>query len=477
MNRAFKQGLLATFLSSRGFVPVAVMSFAMLTALAVSARNRLLLLFLAAFLVLAPAMSLSRHERYVLLLAAILLVLVQTPQLAIPYSFSISQLLLLLLAFIQLVEYDGLTTVSRLRYLPYILLAVAGLVNAVVHNEINYWHIVCLTPLLMMFLVDSLVETPEDSWRLLWVALATILGYLLVYWLAEVLGTVIEGYSGELASQYGWRLGARDVSLGPIQFVSYSVTLGTLVSLGVPLTTLLFLREGRATFIRRFFLGAVLILLLAVLALTSARTATVAAIVGIAVVLVVSGRLRSLYNLAIIAALALALLAWGQSLLNLVPPESLARFGEIRNDPRSVANFASRLDTLSFTVRNVSQNPFGFGFGYYWTAYGIDESIVYSALLNGIGLFGSALYLLIAGQLLQRFVSLSLQPSISDQQRDFVAIGLGTLTCGLVVGVGSESILLGPVQAIVFWTILAGCYQALRHSEIPKTETATEVIE
>ena len=360
--------------------------------------------------------------------------------------------MLSVLVIVQLaLKRSGWTALTNTQCVPYIIFAFVGFAAAMIHGEVGPWYTVCLAPLLLMILTNSMVHTPDDAVRLIRAALIAILGYLIILWLASQVGTVISG----------GRVGDVNLTLGPIQFTSWAVTLATLIASGFPAVVVLLLQVNKSN-LSRFFYGAVLVLFLALFMLTAARGATVAAVVGALVALVVVfRRLSSPGVVATTVLLFLAALIWGESLLNILPQPNLERLYTLRYGVSSIVNFQARMDILRLTVENTLRNPLGYGFSYLWARHRIDESILYSALLSGTGLMGFAGFVLIVGHLLWHFTRRILSAP-AGAQRDLAAIGLGTLVCGLLTGVASESVMLGPVHSVVFWAILVAAYRGTR---------------
>ena len=94
-----------------------------------------------------------------------------------------------------------------------------------------YWATTCLTPLLLLFAADRLVADVSDAMRVVRAALAAILIFAAVVWLAQMTG------HSHLLAQYGvaWRFAdARAISMGPLKFEVWSIRLGSLAALGMP---------------------------------------------------------------------------------------------------------------------------------------------------------------------------------------------------------------------------------------------------
>jgi len=438
---------------------LAILSVPFWSKAVIEGKARTIGLPLLAVLVLLVG-RLKERARFSLLLVAVLLVPLQTPDWPIPYALSVSELLLLLLTIVQLAMRWSSARLSRgttklAAYIPYFALASAGLVSALRNHELGLWYGVCLVPLLLLFLVDNGVRAPDDALRLMEVAMGATLGYLLIYWLAGQVGSVIDVYGPAMQ----WRIGARVARLGPIQYDSYSITFGTLAALGMPFVVLK-ISKARKPDAYRFVYGGVLILFIAILTLTSARGATIGAAIGAILALICSRRLRWPGVIAMSAILATTIMVWGPDLIRGSPSiaASEARWRDTRwADIATEGNLATRIATMRLTFENIGQNPLGYGYGFLWTAYRIDEAVAYSALLNGAGVGGFLSFLIIVGALLRRFVTRISRGSTSPQC-DLAAIGLGTLLCGLIAGVSSESVLLGPVQSFVFWTVLCAAY-------------------
>lgn len=421
--------------------------------------------FATLFLISAPlpillVYHLNERMKFRLLLGAILFIPLQMPRLPIPYRFSLSELVVFTLVVVQLaLERPGWALLMKLRYMPYIVFALAGFVAALIHGELGSWNIVCLLPFLLMIVANSLVHTPDDALWLIRAALISILGVFFIYLVASLMGSAtFRGYTGP---DLEFRLASYSISLGPIEYRGFfAIVMGTLAALGVPMTTLLLLR-AHSSYLSRFFYGAILVLFLVLLVLTAARGATVAALLSGLLVLVVSRQVLSRRMIAAAVVLTLVVLIWGGSLLSILPQHNLDRLYTLRGGVGSIENFQARMDTLLFTVENTLRNPLGWGFSYLWNQYRIDESIIYSILLSGTGLAGFVGFVLIVVQLFWHF-AMRLGNAFTSSQHDLAAIGLGTLVCGLIAGVSTDSVVFYPIHSFVFWAILAAAYSGTR---------------
>jgi len=401
-------------------------------------------------------LSLSERVRFWLLIAAILLAPLQMPGLPNPYGISLSELLLLALAAVQLVRDrqserlspNLLSSVGR--FLPYIAFASASLVSALRSGEIGSWIRVSLVPLLLIILMRGMIHKPEDALRLVQAALVSILGYLSVIGIASKIGSVINNYGTRMQ----WRLGSMDVTLGPIQFTSWAIGLGALLALGVPFVTAQLFRSRKTT-VSRLAYAATLVLMVTLLAWTSARAATIGAAIGVILVLVVSRRCFSLRLIVALLLLTLSLSIWGPRLVDRVPElgASLERWRNTNwTSLGNEGNFRDRFDLLQVSLESIEQNPFGFGYSYF-SRIGLPDDNGYALLLNGTGLMGFLSFVFIVGCLASRLIAFAVRGGF-QLQGDLVAVGLGTLVCGLLVGYVCSVTFDGPVHSLVFWVII-----------------------
>lgn len=405
---------------------------------------------------------LSDRIKIRILVLSIILLPIQLAANATPRGFSISEMILVLLVTGELSkrrspEVKGYRNFGTLFFLPFVLFAGAGFVSAIINGDVNQWHVVVLTPLLWVLLADRLVHTEDDVHdvlRAIIIALAIFLGLLL-----------LANLSGHVVAQLGqdWRFGGQVIALGPIEYTNYAITLGSLLALGIPLLMVLIVKpSGTAVFRLIYLICFPLFLIL--LFLTAARGATIGALIGLIVVFILNKDRR----VTVIVSIALLILvAWplAANLLTLSGASpNLASFSElVTQGPSNIHNFTYRMDTLMFTINSMSAHPLGHGFGYLGSHYGIDESIIYSALLSGTGVVGFMAFALIIGQLLKGYL---FSLGALSSQRELVAIGLATLVTGLIAGVSSESVLLSPMHSFMFWAILSVTYKGIYMKEL-----------
>jgi hypothetical protein len=340
--------------------------------------------------------------------------------------------------------------------LPFAALALVGLVATTRHGELVWWFPVCLLPAVLFWLAFRLLSDRRDCWTLIKVSCASIGVYLTLLLVAKLAGAVS-------TSGLAWRAGALDVRLGAITLDTYSVTFGTAVAVVAPALAVLVIRQrGRPglTALYALALAGIAVLLL----LSAARGAALGALVGILVVLVANARrARAVAFLSVVTTCTIAFL--GALSLGALPSLAARLTPNVQRlqalgSPLENGNLQYRFGILSETWAHPLRYPLGRGFAFLYETRGIDESIVYSMLVNGIGILGFACF---AWIVIALGVGLSKGlRSTSAESRDLASLGLATLLCGLVAGVSTQSIVTGQVQAAAWWSILIACVVGLR---------------
>jgi O-antigen ligase len=166
--------------------------------------------------------------------------------------------------------------------------------------------------------------------------------------------------------------------------------------------------------------------------------------------------------LALVAVVAFVSLAGGASGGEGQFQPNAERIGTLGKGVRQDANLRGRMTMLEASLRETLADPLGPGVGYTASKYGYDEASTYAGLLLGTGFMGTFAFLAIVVLLARRYVWAMRR---GHKGHDLGVLGLATLACGLVAGVSSESVLLGPVQSIVWWSILGACYFGIRTSD------------
>lgn len=424
------------------------------------------LFLLGGTLSLPLLLNMSARMQLTLFMAAVVLVPIQGIQ-AIPYSFSISELILLLL--VALIFNDLLfikkkstyPTKSIIEYAPFLLFCFFGLFSALRNGEINVWHTVALVPLMIFFISDKLICTAADARRLINAAFMGGIVAVFIYYIALRTGHVTYTYGGE--SSLTWRLGGHIIALGPVSYYYGSVTFGTMIALAMPLLAVKSIISRIMT--KSFFASiGTLALFMLFLIMSSARGAIIATIMSITVILIMYAPKRFFPSVIFLIVLSISIYliaSYGSSNIYGVH-EGYFRLVDTRWAGSAMeGNLRSRLDILISTIEGMKENPMGNGYAYLWNAYGIDESIAYSMLLNGTGVAGFLSFVLIIGSMIRKFLSSFLFESNTDQTY-FSMIGFATIICGLVTGISSESFVIAPIQSMVFWTIIIASYRGVR---------------
>ena len=411
---------------------------------------------------LAIGPTLSTRARFAMLWASVPLTVFVTSGVPIPYSLGATTILLAWICGLQLL-FPRETDVRVLAdagspVLPVLMLfAAVAAIPAYLNGQTGMWGVVCLAPLLFFWASATLVSTARQAWMIVVAAVSamwTFVGFLFF--------SILVGHATNLNPQAPWRIGEYLVSWGPIEYPMWSVTFGTLVGLAVPALVMLLLRRD-STRVVLILATACLLASLALLFLSAARGAVVGAAIGSCLVLFFSGRymgrLSALLGVVVVTVgvVGLVPLALGGSLNAGTFQTNVERIGSLAaGDVSQNANFRYRMRVLDLSLRESLADPLGPGVGYLGKKYGLyDEAVMYSVLLLGTGVMGAFAFLAIVVLLVGRYVRAMRH---DNNRHDLAVLGLATLACGLVSGVVTESVLLGPVQSIVWWSILAACY-------------------
>lgn len=407
---------------------------------------------------LSAAIALSSLQRTTRLRALMFAILVSPllfgPSVPIPLELTLSEALLFFVVLSEVMagglrsrgDYSMIATRPSY-YGPFVLFALFGLVSTYLNGEwLSWWPTVCLLPLVILFSVDRLTVNSNEAFGLVRAAVAAILVYAAIVWVAGVTGP------GPLL-QGGWRLGAADATatLGPLSFRVFSISLGSLIAMGVPAVSVLAARAPMRR--QRSVYVAAAIALLGTLALTFSIAATVGAVLGVAVAMLISRRVRAMPLVFGAAFVLLFAAVAGPALLSVLPNQGVEHFAGLRYGT-AFPNVAYRLNAIGVTLREIPSTPLGPGFAYLWERYRLDEAIVYSMILNGTGILGLCAFVAMLVQLARSYLS-DLFRHVVEARADLSAIGLGTLITAVTAGVADSSVFTEPVQATVFWVICA----------------------
>ena len=425
------------------------------------------LVALSAALVLS---NLGRGTRFkVLLLAVLSTPLLFGASLPIPAQFTLSESLLVFVvvgeALSELHPSRAASTKSTLGaryYAPFALFALVGLASTYVNGELlTYWPEVCLMPLLALFAIDRLAASETTALTLIKAAVTAIFAYVAIIWVAQVTGRTytLPGGGGGVVGRFA---NGRGISLGPLSFGVWSIDVGSLAALGIPAAILLALgTRGR---VARLMFAAIALVLAATLALTGARGAMIAAAAGTVLALLVSRRLTLWRAIVTLVALAIVLIIAGPALVRLLPPAVVSSVAALGGGLGSIPDFHIRLGIWQVTLDAVMRRPLGPGFNYLYNMYGLDQwSVAYAMILSGTGILGLCALGVMLFQLACRFLS-GLLSRAAGLDADLAAIGLGTMATALLASVSAASVLVGPVDPIVFWTIMAAAAVGLAKS-------------
>lgn len=441
--------------------------------IAISGKIRIRVFVLIVPFIFFWIQGLTDQAKFRLLLLAICLVPLQTAKL--PFWISLSELILLSIAFWQFPIFQfgrkkvTKSTISLSVLIPCCIFALSGLISCIINGELYIWHLVCLTPLLWMYLAIRFVHTPEDAFKLIRMALFSVLFFIFFLLFGNLTGHATTEYIFDK-----WRAVGESIAMGPFYLIYTPIRFGTMLALVFPTVTMLLFRKEESI-LRKFFYLSILIIFLFYMIKISARGATIGALFGAALILVYIIRIHIAKALVIYGAIFLIFIVlrgpFGTNISKHYNLErGLATFNKLTiYGFTSVPNFRDRMNTLMITIENTKEKPLGYGFQYLWTRYGIDEAISYSVLLNGTGIAGFISFMIIMGHLFLSFTK-RLGRKFSRQQCELAFVGIATLACGLLAGVSSESVVWNSVNTMVFWAILASCFAGIQN----KPELAEE---
>lgn len=435
-------------------------------------RVRVIALFLP--LILLWVLNLSNVGRLRLLLVAILLVPLQMPMM--PFRVSVSELLLIVLACLQIPVFQlakrQKNTFKIKHYLVlllFILFALSGLITAILYGRLEIWHVFCVIPLLWMYVAMNLVYNPEDAFKLIKAVVIGVLICIAIVRLANITGHVA------IDSTMGWRMGTQLIIMGPIEYRFYANTFAIFIALGFIASSMLVLQTYRTVFINLFY--ALIILICAWCLISSgSRGGNIAAIIG--TILMLSLNPKTLFKRSSLKYFALiiimVLLIWHfRAFFYDHFIMQIGRFGKLSEGFSAINTFQTRMLYLGFAIDDVKHNPLGYGFGYMWNAYGYDDAIVYVYLLEGTGILGTIFFGFIVVLMFIHFVH-NVISKRSEKQKHLASLGIGTLALGLLAGISSESIMVNPLHSFVFWAILAICFAGTQGKlELPKNNDKT----
>jgi len=469
-------------ISIKWLAVVAIIILAPLVGLAVAAgKTRTVAIIFLPFGLLAIA-SFSRRLKFWLLALSIPLSLVQIPSLPIPYGFTLCEIILLALTMDELLfsrnhvssEYLRSEIFFLLMLFPLGLFAFAGLVTAIENGGITLansgftaWHTYCLMPLLWFFLAHRKIHNWEDAWLFVKLSLVTIACYVaMVVWANETRHFIIMVPTLTDPGRLGdYQL----IMFGPIRLHVFAIALGSLVALGFPAGIVLWLTAKGISW-WRIIAPLMLVGFAFTLIYSAARGATVAAILGIILTILASGIFRITRLWVGIALLAVIIILFGGIILKLFPEQNIARLLTLSQGILGERTFKVRTDALALVWKLTLQKPLGIGYNYVYYAFRIDDALIYGFILETTGILGAFAFLLIVGQLVYKFALIALKSPLGST-RNLAALGLSTLVVGLVAGVSAYDVLFAPVNAFVFWAMMAVCYCAV---QIPKLAPLAE---
>lgn len=414
--------------------------------------------------------NLNDQQRFRLLLVGIPLIALQTSKL--PFRLSLSEVILLTicLAELPILQVGGQhisKTINGLSILiPYCMFAACGFINGIINGGISIAQQVCLVPLLWMYVAMVLVNTPEDAFKMIRMAVFGVLGCFCFLWIANQLGFAIT----ESMAQY--RTVGESISIGPFYYIYTPLRFGTMIALAIPATLILFITSEEHG--SRLLYALILTLFAGLSFKATGRGASIAALCGSSVIGILLYRryafkITAIGLMAIICFVIVGSGSIGAKLIQKLRLEkNRSEYAELFVYGLRVHTLQDRIDTLKFTIENTVKNPIGNGFQYLFRNYGIDEAIMYSVLLNGTGIIGFISYMFMIGHLLLHFIR-CLTKSFSEDETNLAVLGIATLVCALLAGISSESVVWNEFNPFILWVILAACYCGTRNTKQRRT--------
>lgn len=434
--------------------------------IAISGKIRFRIVVLLVPIALLFICNLKYKAKFRLLILSLLLVSIQMP--SIQYRFFLSEMLLFILAFLLIPVFrlkkrkNSLSNVNYLVLVPYILFAVAGFITAILYGGISTWHIFCAIPLSWMYVAMNMVRNSDDAFRIVGASGVGVFIFFCIYQLANIAGFVTNDFS------MGWRMGSQFITIGPIHYILHSCVFSSFIALGFVIANMMVIYNYRSRIISLIYLFIVIIFAWALIS-SGTRGGLVGAVAGTILMFLLLFK-RESFRISIkryfpILIISLIFISAYSVELSGHLDNQINRFKVLsRSDLASFSNLKYRMNLLRLAIDDVTQNPLGNGFHYMWSEYKYDDAIVYVHLLEGTGVLGTICFIIIVIQMFLHFLR-CLIGKYSESQKMLAALGIGTLVCGLIAGISSESIMVSSMHSFIFWAILASCYSATQHKK------------
>jgi len=403
--------------------------------------------------------NLTNPHKFRLLLVSILLIALQTRKL--PFRLSLSEVILLGICLVELpILQIGRKHISNTKnklsvLIPYCIFVAGGFISGIINGGITIAQQVCLVPLLWMYVAMVLVNTQEDAFKIIRMAVFGVLGCFSLLWVGNQTGFAIT------ESVLRYRTIGESIAIGPFYYIYTPLRFGTMIALVIPAIVLLLIRSN--THGLRLLYLFIFALFVGLLLKATGRGASIGAFAGLLIICILTFRqhwfkIMVFSSLFVIGFVIFTALPLGTRLIGKFHLEkNISTYSELFVTGQRHYTLDDRINTLKFTIENTMENPFGNGFQYLFKSYGIDEAIIYSVLLNGTGIIGFISYMFMMGHLLLHFIRCFMK-GVSENETDLPALGIATLVCALLAGVSSESVVWNEINPFILWAILAACY-------------------
>lgn len=420
-------------------------------------------------LLIAFIAQLRVREKALIFLFLLLISMFSTKWLGVPY-FGLPVTGFMVLCFIIQLSYKHQSEIYR-KYGLFLTFSFVSLVTTIINKDFDiFWIGYCLLPLLCMVTVDTVLKHNEDKRKLIQYIFFTLMGYLILYFIAANLGgTYNIGTSDEYAGIYdpgellSWGVGSRFVVIGPLYYIMGHNMQAAIMSLFCVIAFWYAIRKNQLVRVR------VICMVLSISSLimifkTTGRAIFIATVSAVFIMLLFMGNKRAM---AAISGIALSIFVISgpnieRLITSIAPAAGIERYYEMRYGFSNIGNYSSRIELLSNNIILCFSKPFGHGFNYY-SRDGIDEAVLYSNVISGTGLVGFLIFMLIMLKLTISY-SLRIMKTKNTEKREMAVLGIGAIALILISGFSQRYLFGYGIYALLCWLILAATYTAVNSS-------------
>jgi len=239
------------------------------------------------------------------------------------------------------------------------------------------------------------------------------------------------------------------ISFGPILYDAGSNQLAAIASIGVLICCYYLIKE-KVVF-KLLFYSSLIVTGILFIILMQSRAIFIAVIFSIILFLFLNRKFIVLLFLLLM--FSTIVFIQNYDIFGLLYKYNLFKLAELQAPLAEIGNYSFRLNFMIIALNDISIDPLGLGFNHYYNLF-IDDSILYANLLNGSGIVGFIIFILMMIYLFIKFIKGALYFNMEIENRALCNLGIALIVLMLISGFSTRYLFDLRIYSALFWSII-----------------------